>query len=205
MVTIVARFELRSGYLSERCSATSRPAIFMVMDARRRAGREHQRASRMRRNRFELSGQFGLWRVEIHPATGPNQPDGLPLRWPTPLVRLSGLLQWPLLRAPSRYPLRRRRTICLPAVLWLVLCKPTAAALYRSLEKARKIRMRLGGSADLLEPFPEKPKGMHRRTYLRVRALAEAAASNSNVPMKLIANRIKPVPAKRGPYKRRAA
>ena len=50
-------------------------------------------------------------------------------------------------------------------------------ALHRSLAQARKIRMRLGGSADLLEPFPGKPKGMHRRTFLRLRARAEAAAS----------------------------
>jgi hypothetical protein len=69
-----------------RAGAKLRPRVFMVMDARRRAGREHQRASRMRRN---------------------DQPDGLPLRWSTPLVCLSGLLQRSLLRAPSRHPLRR--------------------------------------------------------------------------------------------------
>ncbi len=34
--------------------------------------------------------------------------------------------------------------------------------------------MRLGGTADLLEPFPEKPRGMHRQTHLRLRARAEA-------------------------------
>jgi hypothetical protein len=38
-------------------------------------------------------------------------------------------------------------------------------ALYRGLEQARKIRMRLGGSADLLELFLARPKGMHRRTF----------------------------------------
>ncbi len=31
--------------------------------------------------------------------------------------------------------------------------------------KAQKIRLKLGGSVDLFEPFPQKPKGMHWRTY----------------------------------------
>jgi hypothetical protein len=47
----------------------------------------------------------------------------------------------------------------------------------RRLEQARKIRMRLGGGVDLLEPLPGKPKGMHRRTFLRLQARAEAAMS----------------------------
>jgi hypothetical protein len=37
--------------------------------------------------------------------------------------------------------------------------------LHRGLGQARKIKMRLGGSADLLEPFPAKPKGMHRAHF----------------------------------------
>jgi hypothetical protein len=36
--------------------------------------------------------------------------------------------------------------------------------------------MRLGGGVDLLAPFPGKPKRMHRRTFQRLRARAEAAA-----------------------------
>ena len=35
------------------------------------------------------------------------------------------------------------------------------SAHFRGLWKAQKIRMRLGGSANMLEDFPEKPKGMH--------------------------------------------
>jgi hypothetical protein len=47
--------------------------------------------------------------------------------------------------------------------------------LHRGLEQAREIRMRLGGTADLVEPFPVRPKGMHRRTFQRLRARAEAS------------------------------
>jgi hypothetical protein len=50
----------------------------------------------------------------------------------------------------------------------------------RGVSKAQKIRMRLGGTVNLFEPFPEKPKRMHWRTYLRLRARAEAAEHNSN-------------------------
>ena len=30
------------------------------------------------------------------------------------------------------------------------------------------IRVELGGSANMMEPFPEKPKGMHHDTYMRL-------------------------------------
>jgi hypothetical protein len=39
----------------------------------------------------------------------------------------------------------------------------------RLLTKAQKIRQRLGGSTSLMEPFPDKPKGMHWQTYERLR------------------------------------
>jgi len=39
----------------------------------------------------------------------------------------------------------------------------------RNVAKLEKIRLRLGGSSDVLTPLPERPRGMHRRTYLRLR------------------------------------
>ncbi len=39
---------------------------------------------------------------------------------------------------------------------------------YRALRKAQAIRQRLGGSGSMDEAFPEKPKGMHWRTYRRL-------------------------------------
>jgi hypothetical protein len=36
---------------------------------------------------------------------------------------------------------------------------------WKRLERARSIRLRLGGSANLCEPFPERPKYMRRTRY----------------------------------------
>ena len=37
----------------------------------------------------------------------------------------------------------------------------------RALRRAQRIRQRLGGSANMMEAFPERPKGMHLDTYMR--------------------------------------
>src|SRR5581483_5596612 len=45
----------------------------------------------------------------------------------------------------------------------------------RARERTQAIRVRLGGTANLTQPFPPKPKGMHWRTYHRLRREAEEA------------------------------
>lgn len=40
--------------------------------------------------------------------------------------------------------------------------------------QALKLRLKLDGIASLTEPFPERPRGMHRKTYERFRRRAEA-------------------------------
>ncbi len=52
---------------------------------------------------------------------------------------------------------------------------------HRGLGKARKIRMRLGGSASLCDEFPEKPVGMHWQTYDRLCRAYDIAADRSMV------------------------
>ena len=51
----------------------------------------------------------------------------------------------------------------------------------RGLAKSQKIRMRLGGSVRMLDEFPDKPKGMHWRTYEHWRRLHDAAEERSNI------------------------
>jgi hypothetical protein len=51
----------------------------------------------------------------------------------------------------------------------------------RDLRKAQKIRMRLGGSANMLDEFPDKPKGMHWQTYERFCRVHGAAQSASMI------------------------
>jgi hypothetical protein len=45
----------------------------------------------------------------------------------------------------------------------------------RGLGKSQKIRMRLGGSPNMLEKFPDKPKGMRWRIYERWRRVHDLA------------------------------
>ncbi len=52
----------------------------------------------------------------------------------------------------------------------------------RALARAQAIRVKLGGSACMADDFPPRPKGMHRRTYLRLVDAADKAEAQSWPP-----------------------
>jgi hypothetical protein len=58
----------------------------------------------------------------------------------------------------------------------LVFASQSENPRYRAISRAQKIRMRLGASANLAEPLPGRPHGMHWRTYHRLLARAMAAS-----------------------------
>jgi hypothetical protein len=147
----------------------------MVMDVRRTAGREHKRESRMAA--IVLSYRCG---------SGSGEWKSIQQRVPISVTacHLGGQRPWFICSVYNNGHCCGRRAAILYCARDLFACRrchdlsyasQQQTPLHRGLEQARKIRMRLGGNEDLLAPFPAKPKGMHRRTFQRMRARAEAA------------------------------
>jgi hypothetical protein len=60
----------------------------------------------------------------------------------------------------------------------------------RGILTARKIRMRLRGGENIMAPFPDKPKGMHWRTYDRLRRVHDHAFERSLMGLAKSAERV---------------
>jgi hypothetical protein len=61
---------------------------------------------------------------------------------------------------------------------------------YRGLIRAQKIRMRLAGSANMFDAFPDKPRGMHWRTYNCLRRAHDTAEERSNIGLMRFVDRL---------------
>jgi hypothetical protein len=68
----------------------------------------------------------------------------------------------------------------------------------RALRRANGIRVRLGGEPGMLCPFPWKPKGMHWRTYGRLRQRAQDAEMMAEERLWVQLARIQARPKRRG-------
>ena len=60
----------------------------------------------------------------------------------------------------------------------------------RALGKANKIRMKLGGEPGVASTFPDKPKGMHWRTYQRLAQEVADAEAVADEHLALVAERL---------------
>jgi hypothetical protein len=61
----------------------------------------------------------------------------------------------------------------------------------RGLGKAQKIRAQLGGSSNMAEVFPDRPKGMHWRTYDRLRHAHDLAQQKATMGLTRFADRLR--------------
>jgi len=110
-----------------------------------------------------------VWLYHRNEQARQSIPDRVRLEW-TP-CNYGGSRPWFL--CPERGCGRRVAILYVGGTLACRRCRQLAydsqqdSGWRRSINQARVARMKLGGSANLTEPLPERPKGMHRRTYRR--------------------------------------
>jgi hypothetical protein len=126
--------------------------------------------------------------VSLSWGAGGSIEQRVPITWTE--CHLGGRRPWFVCSAYSNSRCCGRRAAVLYAAPRLFACRRCCGLAYASQQEAlrhrgvyrvQKIRMRLGGSASLREPFPEKPERMHWRTYLKLRMQAETAEDRSNI------------------------
>jgi hypothetical protein len=110
----------------------------------------------------------------------------VPIIWTT--CHLGGDRAWFRCNVSSNGRFCGRRVALLYAAGELFACRRCYRLAYasqreclrlRGLGRAQKIRMQLGGSGNMFEDFPRKPKWMHWQTYARLRHTHDIAAARS--------------------------
>ena len=127
-----------------------------------------------------------------------NVEQQVPIAWTS--CRFGGERPWFLCSTQSNGTYCGRRVTKLYGAGRLFACRHCYGLAYasqqesaheRGLLKSQNIRMRLGGSPNMLEEFPDKPKGMHWRTYDRIRRTHDRACQRSMVGLMQSADRMK--------------
>jgi hypothetical protein len=117
-------------------------------------------------------------------AEGKSVAQRVPITWTA--CHLGGRRAWFICSAFSGGHYCGRRVALLYGAGELFACRHCYGLVYasqqealreRGLGKAQKIRMRLGGSPSILDCFPDKPRGMRWRTYVRLRNSHDVAAA----------------------------
>jgi hypothetical protein len=130
------------------------------------------------------------YRVQCHGADWKDVNQRIPLAWTA--CRYGGRRPWFVCAVYANGRYCGRRVVKLFAGGELFACRHCYQLAYasqqegpqtRGISQAQKIRTRLGGSGDLSEPFPAKPKGMHWTTYERLEARADAAEAASDLAL----------------------
>jgi transposase len=98
---------------------------------------------------------------------------GLSYTWVKQALQEAGLVKRKAKRGVHR---KRRERRPLPG---LACRSQRTSAGDRALRRAQASRQRLGGTANMYDPFPKKPKGMHWRTYQELRCLHDDANAQS--------------------------
>jgi hypothetical protein len=137
------------------------------------------------------------YRSRSHGEDWSDVEQGVPVDW-TP-CRFGGERPWFVCSVQSNGVYCGRRVTKLYGVGRLFACRHCYRLAYasqqesthqRGLGKAQKIRMQLEGSVNMIEEFPDKPKGMHRRTYDRLRCIHDRAEERSIVGLMRFVDRL---------------
>jgi hypothetical protein len=110
-----------------------------------------------------------VWLYQRSQQPGHGLPDRVRLEWTC--CNYGGSRPWFL--CPERGCGRRVAILYVGSTLACRRCRHLAydsqqdSGFRRLVRRGRAIRLKLGGSPSLTDPFPDKPKGMHWRTYLR--------------------------------------
>jgi hypothetical protein len=143
-------------------------------------GRELSRRSQLHRRPYTQSSRPACGSLDFLRAyarlAGCDRVDPQQIRVSWTPLHLGGFRPWlhcpcgrrvvRLFKGPVRYQCRQ----CLGNPPYASQSKSTQGRLHF---EACKLRLQLGGIASLTSPFPERPLGMHRKTYARLRRRAE--------------------------------